>query len=341
MPKRGHMRHGSMQFYPRKRSDRMLSRVSWNALSRSDNGLLGFIGYKVGMASAFVKDDTPSSMTKGQRITIPITIIECPTMRILSVRFYNNGRVVGEVLNNNIDKEMKKKIKIPKEKKSGTKSKENESKKFSDKIDNFKGKGENNNKYDDIRIIIYSQVKKTGIKKKPDIIEMGMSGSLDEKIDYIKKNIDREISVKEFLNEEFMKDGMVDIRGVTKGKGLQGPTKRFGLKLKFHKSEKGVRGPGSGGAWHPARVEYTHPMAGQMGFFTRVVYNFKVIIVEDIKDKDINSEKGFKKFGKIKNDFIIVFGSVQGPSKRQLIITSSLRPTKWQVKKNYEFLELR
>jgi large subunit ribosomal protein L3 len=317
MSKKSGPRHGSLQFYPRVRAKKILPRVSWNSLSKEGGGVLGFIGYKVGMKSAFVKDNTSHSLTKGQRITFPVTIIECPTIKILSVRFYKNNIVVGEVLNENIDKELKKKIKIPKKKKK--------------KIEDFKEE-----EYDNIRVIIYSQVKKTGIKKTPDMTEIGLSGTLSEKLEFIKNNLSKEISIKDFITE-----GLVDIRGVTKGKGTQGPTKRFGLALKSHKSEKGQRGPGTGGSWHPARVEFMQPMAGQMGFFTRAVYNNKIIEINNIKDKDINPKQGFRHFGKIKTDYLIVYGSVQGPAKRQLLITVPLRANKNQIKKNYELLELR
>ncbi len=317
MSKKSGPRHGSLQFYPRVRAKRILPRGKWNSISSEGVGLLGFIGYKVGMKSAFVKDNTPNSLTKGQRITLPVTIIECPTIKIFSVRFYKNSKVIGEVLNENIDKELKKKIKLPKQKNK--------------KIDSF-AEGD----FDNIRVIIYSQVKKTGIKKKPDITEIGLSGSVSEKLEFVKNNLSKEISIKDVLNE-----GVIDVRGVTKGKGTQGPTKRFGLSLKSHKSEKGVRGPGSGGSWHPARVEFMQPMAGQMGFFTRVVYNNKIIDLKDIKEKDINPKQGFRHFGKIKTDYIIVHGSIQGPAKRPLLITVALRATKKQTKKNYELLELR
>jgi len=329
MPKHGKMRHGSLQFYPRKRSRRILPRTSWKSLSdkRSDVGLLGFIGYKVGMKSAYVRDNLGSSLTKNQRITIPVTIIEFPFMRIFSVRFYKNNKVVGEVLSSSFDKEIKKKVKLPKNTEGHKK-----------KIDDFK-EGD----YEDIRVIVYSQVKKTGIKKKPDILEIGLSGKLDEKLIFVKENLNKELSVKDFLNNNVIKEdhGLVDVRGVTKGKGLQGPTKRFGLTLNIHKKEKGVRGPGSGGPWHPARVEFTQPMAGQMGFFTRVVYNNKILLVNNISEKDINFKEGFKKYGKIRGDYLIVCGSIQGSSKRQLLVTLPLRPTRIQSKKNYEFLELR
>lgn len=326
MPKHGHMRHGSLQFWPRKRARKVLPRVSWDALTekRSDMGLLGFIGYKVGMMSAYVRDNSGTSLTKNQRIAIPVTIIEFPNMRFLSVRFYKNNKVVGDVLCSNLDREVKKKVKLPKEVKK--------------KIDDFK-EGD----YDNIRVVVYSQVKKTGIKKKPDVAEIGLSGKLDDKLNFVKENMNKELSVKDFLNEGVLKGdhGLVDVRGVTKGKGLQGPTKRFGLSLRFHKSEKGVRGPGSGGAWHPARVEFMHPMAGQMGYFTRVVYNNHVLLVDSISERDINLKKGFKKYGNIQGDYAIITGSVQGPSKRQLLFTLPLRPTKTQSKKNYDFLELR
>ena len=319
MPKHGHTRKGSLQFYPRVRAKKILPRVSWQALSekKQGNGLLGFIGYKVGMKSAYVKDDTPHSLSKGQRIIIPVTVIECPTVKIFSVRFYKNKKVIGEVLNSNIDKELKKKIKIPKE--------------FRKKIEDFKQED-----FDDLRLIVYSQVKKTGIKSKPDMAELGLSGKVEEKMNFIKENLVKEISIKDIFSE-----GVVDIRGVTKGKGNQGPMKRFGLTLRSHKSEKGRRGPGSGGPWHPARVEFTQPMAGQMGYFTRVVYNNKIISSGSINEKNVNPKSGFKKYGQIKTDFLIVFGSIQGPSKRQLLITSPLRESKKQSKKNYELIEIR
>ena len=316
MPKHGHTRKGSLQFYPRVRAKKLLPRVSWKGLSKEGVGLLGFIGYKVGMKSAYVKDNTSHSLTKGQRIAIPVTIIEFPTMKIFSVRFYKNGVVIGEVLNSVVDKEMKKKVKVAKNVKG--------------KIEDFK-EGD----YDDVRVIVYSQVKKTGIKKKPDLSEIGLSGSVGEKLDFIKENMSKEISVKDVFKN------VVDFRGVTIGKGTQGPTKRFGLSLRSHKSEKGVRGPGSGGPWHPTRVEYTQPMAGQMGYFTRVVYNNKVLDVSNVSEKDINVGEGFKKFGVVKGDYMIVCGSIQGPVKRQLLVTVPLRISKMQSKKNYEVVELR
>ena len=129
----------------------------------------------------------------------------------------------------------------------------------------------------------------------------------------------------------------VDIRAVTKAKGFQGPVKRFGIQLKASKSVKGRRRPGSLGPWHPARVIFRVPMAGQLGFFTRTVYNNKVVDLGKAEDKF----KNIKNYGDIKTEYLILRGSIQGPSKRQVILTETLRPTKKQLKKDYELIELR
>jgi len=319
MTKHGTTRHGSLQFWPRSRAHKILPGVSWQPISNNlkEVGLMGFICYKVGMKSAYVKNNTPNSLTKGKRVIIPVTILECPTLRILSVKFYKNKNVIGEVLASNLDKELKRKIKLPK--------------KAGKKIEDFKS-----GDYDDIRVVVYSQVKKTGIKKTPDIKEIAISGSLGDKLKFVHDNLHKEISIKEVF-----KDQIVDIRGVTKGKGLQGTIKRFGTTLKSHKSEKGQRTLGSGGPWHPSRVDYTQPRAGQMGFFTRVVYNSKIVYIGNTSEKDINPAGGFQHFGTIRGDYIVLEGSIQGPQKRQVLITHALRPVKTHSKKSYEFVELR
>lgn len=309
-------RKGSLQFWPRKRASKFLPSVNWSTIKKdSTKGLRGFIGYKAGMASGFVLDNTPDSMTKGKKIIIPLTILECPRVKIFSVRFYRYGKVMKEVLSKNLDKELKKKVKF--------------TKKESENIEHIKD-------FDDVRVIIYSLVKESGIKKTPDLTEVSLTGNLEEKINFIKANLHKEISA----SEVFEKGQLIDLRGLTKGKGLQGPVKRFGITLKSHKSEKGQRRPGSLGPWHPARVTYYAPMAGQLGMFTRVVYNNKIIELGKVDEKN-PSFKNIKNYGDIKTDYILVRGSVPGPSKRQLLITAPFRETKKQRKLNYQLIELR
>lgn len=309
-------RKGSLQFWPRKRVSKFLPSVNWKSINSGKN-IKGFIGYKAGMASVEVKDLTPNSMTKDKKIIIPSTIIECPPMKIFSIRFYKNGKVAKDVLAEHVDKELKRVIKLPKQGKNPA--------------DNL-----NSNGYDDVSMIAYSQVKKTKIKKTPDLTEIGLTGTIEDKLNFIKSHLNKEIPV----SEVFSLGELVDVRGLTKGKGFAGPVKRFGITLRFHKSEKGVRKVGSIGPWHPARVTYKVPMAGQLGMFTRVHYNQKILQIVKSEDPE-NKLKNIKNYGETNTDYILVYGSVQGPAKRQILLTSSLRPSKMQKKKVFEFVEVK
>jgi large subunit ribosomal protein L3 len=306
MPSKTRPRFGSLQFWPRKRVNKRLPSVNWKPVK--GEGVLGFIGYKVGMASAIVKDLTEHSMTKGKKITLPVTVLEVPNMKIFSVRFYKNGKVMKDVVVS-IDKELKKKVKLPKN---------------IGKIEGIDG-------FDDIRVVLYSLVKQTGLKKKPDMIELAIGA--EDKLSFVKDLIGKEINLSDVI-----KTNLVDVRGLTKGKGFSGAVKRFGVTLRSHKSEKGIRGPGSIGPWHPARVTFRVPMPGQLGMFTRVHYNLNVIDSGNIKEKNINFKEGIKHYGKIKTNYVVLTGSVQGSSKRQILVTPALRPSKKQAKKKFEMV---
>jgi len=316
MTKRTRPRFGSLQYWPRKRARKALPRVNWDNVrgaGSANEGLLGFIGYKVGMASAVVKDETDKSMTKGKKIVIPVTILEVPKMKIFSVRFYNKGNISKEVVVSN-ERILKKKVKVPKEAK---------------KLD-----GDYN--YDEIRLIMYSSMGKGRFKKSPDLAEIAFNG--ENALEKVKTLIGKEISVSDILKWQ-----LVDVRGLTRGKGLQGPVKRFGITLKAHKSEKGVRRPGSLGPWHPARVTFRVPMSGQLGMLSRITHNSNVIKLGNVSEegKDINKKEGFSNYGMVRGDYVILAGSIQGPVKRQVMLTPASRPTKSQAKKKLELLELR
>ncbi len=323
MPKTHKPRAGSLQFWPRVRAAKLLPSVNWVALEKKhlqyQKRLLGFIGYKAGMLRALVRDLTPNSLTKNKQITIPITLIECPPMKLLSVRFYKNNNVVFDILADDLDKELKRKLKLPREKGK---------KKATDEF--MKIVGEKEKKFDDIKIIVYSLVKKSRLKKTPDIIEMGISGNLNDKIDFVKSCFKKELNILDFFN----KKQLLDIHAVTKGHGFVGPIKRFGFGLKQSKSEKGRRRPGSLGPWTPSRVTFRAPLAGQHGFFTRIQYNSQII--------DIGSAEKIKMelphYGTIKTTYVALKGSVQGPAKRQIMLTLSLRETKKAAKENFELL---
>ena len=69
-------RHGSMQFWPRKRAKSEVARVRfWGNIKEPK--LMGLAGYKVGMAHAMVDDTRETSISKGKTISWPVTIVEC------------------------------------------------------------------------------------------------------------------------------------------------------------------------------------------------------------------------------------------------------------------------
>lgn len=312
MAKLSRPRKGSLQFYPRKRAAKFLPRVNWRPIKSDSKNVLGFITYKAGMATAFVKDSTEKSTTPNKRLAVPVTILEAPNMKIYSVRFYKFGKVVRDLVVSN-EKELKGKLKTSKTVKTLDKDLPES--------------------YDNIHVIAYSIPAQTTVKKTPDLIELDIGG--DNKLETVKTLIGKEISLADFL-----KFDLVDTRGLTKGKGFQGPVKRFGVELRFHKSEKGVRKVGSLGPWHPARVTFRAPIAGQLGMFTRVNYNNKVLGSGKISERDINPAHGFRNYGKIKTSYILLKGSVQGPVKRQILLTPALRPNKAKSKLKLQFQEL-
>ncbi|MBS3091726.1 50S ribosomal protein L3 [Candidatus Pacearchaeota archaeon] len=305
-------RLGSLQFWPRKRSEKLIPSVNWTTLSDTkDLGLLGFLTYKVGMATVQVKDNTADSMTKGKKMIFPVTILEAPSMKAFSIRFHKNRKILKEIIISN-DKELKKIVKVPKTLKP-----------FEAEVPKD---------FDDITIIAYSLPSQTSVKKTPDLVELGISAA--NKLDFAKSLLGREISIKDFLN----KKELVDARALTKGKGFSGAMQRFGLTKRQHKSEKGVRRAGSLGPWHPSHVIFRVPQAGQLGMFSRIMYNLKVISSGNVKEHNINPRQGFKHYGNIQSNYILVKGSVQGPVKRAVLLTASFRPTKDQLKKKYEFI---
>lgn len=328
MPKHSKPRAGSLQFWPRKRAKRILPRVNWKILEKKykdHTGLLGAIGYKVGMESVIVRDNYEKSLTKNEEIFLPVTIIEFPPHRILSVRFYKENKCIGEVLNVFAFKDykwLKRKIKASKIEKN--------------KEEIIKEIEEKAKEADNIRVIVYTKPKLIKLKKTPEIAEIALAGNLEEQINWIKENLDKDISITNIF-----KNGMlVDVRGVTKGKGFAGPIKRFGIGRKQHKSEKGVRRPGSLGPWNPSKVSFRVPLAGQLGYFTRVDYNKYVVDLGNIKEKNINKKAGFLHYGFIDGDFMILKGSVMGAIKRPILVTFALRPSKKALRQNYSLIKL-
>ena len=290
---------GSMQYWPRKRAKRIYPRLrAWANLDTT--ALLGFLGYKAGMTHVQVQENNPvSKQTKLK--SYACTILECPPLKVLGIKFYKNTlygiKNLGQITSENLDKELKRKINLPK------------------KINN-----KEINDFDDLKLIVYTQPKLISLKKKPEIIELALSGSKEDKLNYAKNLLGKEIKI----NDVFKANQNIDVHAVTKGKGFQGPVKRFGIDLKGHKSEKKRRAPGNLGSWTPKKILFTVPQAGQLGFQTRTEFNKTILKISSNVD-EINPKPGLEHYGFIKNDYVLVKGSVPGARKRLIVLTQPTR----------------
>ena len=306
MPKPHNPRQGSMQFWPRKRSSYTSVRVrSW--ASENQVKPLGFIGYKAGMTHILVTDNRPKSFSKGDKISMPVSIIECPPMTMVGVTFYKNTidglKKITTISSEKFNKHLSRAITVPK--------------KQTKKLDDVK-------EFDSLRIVVHSNPAKTGIgSKKPKILELAVGGSKEDQLTYIKEHLGKEIPITDVFSE----GNQVDVHGVTKGKGFQGTVKRFGVPIRQHKGEKVKRGIGNLGAWTPKRVDFRVPQSGKMGYHLRTEHNKQIIKMGE-DGKEVSKNGGIQKYGIVKNNYILMKGSVVGPRNRVVVMVKAIRPNK-------------
>ena len=310
MPDTHHPKRGSMGYSPRKRAKSHIGRFSSWPEVEGEPRIQGFAGYKAGMTHAFVRDYRKESTTAGQEISIPVTIVEVPAMRVVAVRLYRvtpyGLETLTEFWTKKLDKELAERVMVPKKVQSLKKL---------DKVDLAE--------VEDVRVIAVTQPKLiTGVPKKvPDVMELRVSGSdLKERIDYAKGLIGKEVTINDFVSE----GQMIDVIAITKGKGFQGAPKRWGIKLLHHKDSKHRRKVGAMGPWRPHYTMRQVPLAGQVGYHQRTEYNKRVLrIGED--GADINPDGGFLHYGEIKNNWVMVHGSVPGSAKRLIRFRDPVR----------------
>ncbi|MCD6398897.1 MAG: 50S ribosomal protein L3 [Candidatus Aenigmarchaeota archaeon] len=295
MPKAHKPRAGSLQYWPRKRARRIYPSIKHYADSKETKPL-AFAGYKAGMTSVLITDNKKGSATQGQIVSHPVTILETPPLLVFGLRFYINNSPIGEIYAKDLPKNLKKYLKI------STKSKEP-------------------TKYDDLKLIVSTQPYKTGIgKKKPDIFEIPLGGELEEK-----KNKAKELLGKELKINDIFKEGeFVDVMGVTKGKGFQGVVKRYGVKIRGRKDEQHHRQIGIMGAEGVARVLYSIPQPGKMGYHRRTEFNKKIYKIGETPE-EINPNGGFVNYGLVRGEYVLIKGSLPGPKKRLLILRTPVR----------------
>jgi len=173
-------------------------------------------------------------------------------------------------------------------------------------------------------------------QKKPKLFEIKIGGgNSKDQFEHAKNLLGKELKSSQVLKE----GNSVDVIAITKGKGIQGPVKRWGIKKLLHKSRKTVRGVGSIGGWTPNFVMYSVPRAGQMGFFQRTEFNKQIVkIGED--PKEVSPSSGFLNYGNVKSQYVMIKGSIPGASRRLVIMRAPARVKRTEPPPKIEYLSL-
>ena len=99
------------------------------------------------------------------------------------------------------------------------------------------------------------------------------------------------------------------------------------MKILTRKNSKARRVVACIGPWHPARVLYTVPRPGQMGYHQRTEYHKRIMVIGE-NEEEINPKGGFIRYGKVNGDYLLVLGSIPGPKNRLIRIRKTIRPVK-------------
>ncbi len=278
------------------------------------------------MTYALAVDTRQGSLTFGKEVVIPLTTLEAPPMLACAlrayIRDYKGLQTFGEAWMEKLPKDFERVISVPEKF-----STENGLKKIEGGLE----------KIADLRLLMATQPRlaKHGIKA-PEIIEVRIGGgSIKDRFEYGKKMVGQEIKVADFIKE----GQAVDAIGITKGKGIQGPVKRWGIRRKIHKARKTVRQVGSIGGWTPHYVMYSVPRAGQMGFHQRTEYN-KIVMKVGNNGSEITPKGGFLRYGVVNSDYVALKGSVPGTRNRLILIRLAMRPPPESKPTKLDYLSL-
>ncbi len=310
-------KRGSLAFLPRGRAASPIGKIGyWPDYTGDKPILLGFAGFKAGMTHVYLIDDYERSPRYGSEKFVPVTVLEVPPVVLCGIRAYrltSKGLLsFTETWMNDPPSDLYRLLTLPDEFDTDEKLKTIES--VIDTVGEF-------------RAILCIQPRQASIsQKKPVLMEVKVDGgTIKEQFEYLKEKLGEEIHISEIFNS----GQFVDVIGVTKGKGFQGPVKRWGIKKLHHKSNKTVRGVGSIGPWNPHYVMYSVPRAGQMGFHQRTEFNKRIVNLGS-NIEEVNITGGFPRYGLVKSDYTLIAGSIPGSTGRLVKLRYPARKSKKQ-----------
>jgi len=307
-------RRGSIAFRPRARAKSLEARIrTWpDNANKESVGLVGFAGFKVGQIQVMTVDDKEKTPNHGKPLMNHSTVISLPPLRIVGIRGYSEDgygkHAIFDVYSKDSIKDLSSKFKA--------KYTEEGLKKAEDSLANT----------EHLMAVVAVFPDKVGIsQKKPFIFEVPVSGKdVQTKFDFLKSKLGQEVRALDV----FKTGQHIDVNAITRGKGVEGPITRFGVKRKQHKSRKSVRAVGTLGPISPAVVMYTVPRQGQRGFHQRTEYNKRILLMSNSERNDvtnINPKGGFKHYGLVDGDYMIVRGTIPGVPKRLIKLRQPIR----------------
>ncbi len=268
------------------------------------------VAYKVGMTHLTMIDDTESP-SKNAEVAKACTVLEVPRMEVYGVRFYtanslnNYQEAKTEIYNKAIAQKLNiKKVKHDESKLEGMKPKLAE--------------------FTNITALIVAHPKGLASEQHHVVrFESPIGGKTnEEKFEFISKLLGKEIKIADI----FKPGEYVDVTSISKGKGWQGPIKRFHVKRNAHKGTGKIRHGGPLGAFGSGKVFYTVPRAGQLGFNYRTEHNKRILkLGKQTEAEQINKSSGFENYGIVRNDYVVISGSLPGPAKRLVRLRKSIR----------------
>ena len=332
-----------MGFLPRKRCTHNRGHVRSFPKDKADQKphLTAFMGYKAGMTHIVRVLDRPGSKAHKQEIVEAVTILETPPMVVVGIVGYvetpRGLRTLTTVFAEHLDDSCKRRFY-----KNWYSSKKKAFTKYAARMATDEGKEAMEQKLKKIvdycqvvRVLAHTQIQKLKIgQKKAHLMEIQVNGgSMEEKVAFAKSLLEKEVKV----SDVFEPSELIDTIGVTKGKGFEGVTTRWGTTRLPRKTHRGLRKVACIGAWHPSRVHFTVPRAGQNGYHHRTDVNKKIYRIgaagdaksasteADLTEKSITPMGGFPHYGEVNNDWIMVKGGVMGSKKRVITLRKSLR----------------
>jgi large subunit ribosomal protein L3e len=300
------------------------------------------MGYKAGMTHILREVDKPGSKLHKKEVVEAVTVIETPPMVIVGVVGYADSaqglKTIGTVWAQHLSEECRRRFYknwYRSKKKAFTRNALKydpvlKSRSIDAQLERLRRKS------DVVRVIAHTQIRKLPHlhQKKAHIMEIQVNGgTIAQKIDFGYGLFEKAVPIDNLFEE----NEMIDIIGITKGKGFEGVTTRWGTTRLPRKTHKGLRKVACIGAWHPSRVQFTVPRAGQNGYHHRTERNKKIYRLGkketlaasgttefDLTKKSINPMGGFVRYGVVQNDFIVVKGCTIGVRKRCLTLRKTI-----------------